>query len=58
MEKLGGDTNVLADIGIGETITIRKFGQFDIAPGAKIELDFDDSDSFLFDQSGKRIKTA
>jgi len=56
VEKLGGDTNVLADIGIGENITVRQFGQYDIAPDAKITLEFDKADSFLFDSTGLRIR--
>jgi len=56
VEKLGGDTNVLIDIGTGDALTMRKFGQFDIAPGAAVKLDFDDNDSFLFDAKGMRIR--
>ena len=56
VEKLGGDTNVLADIGIGENITIRQFGQYDVDPGAEITLEFDEADSFLFDATGLRIR--
>ncbi len=55
VEKLGGDTNVLIDAGDG-LITVRKFGQFDIAPGVTVGLDFDDADSFLFDGDGQRVR--
>jgi multiple sugar transport system ATP-binding protein len=55
VEKLGGDTNVLVDIGTEDNLTLRLFGQYDIKAEAKIALDFDDNHAFAFDQDGKRI---
>jgi multiple sugar transport system ATP-binding protein len=55
VEKLGGDTNVLVDIGTGDNLTLRLFGQYDIEADAPIALDFDDTHAFAFDQDGERI---
>jgi len=55
VEKLGGDTNVLIDIGAEETLTLRLFGQYDIIPETDIALDFDDKRAFRFDKTGKRL---
>ena len=57
VEKLGGDTNVIADVGGSENITIRLFGQHDIDAETDIQLDFDDKNSFLFDEAGHRLRT-
>ena len=57
VEKLGGDTNVLAEIAGGQTLTLRLFGQHQINSGEAISLDFDDKDSFLFDAQGLRLDT-
>ena len=55
VEKLGGDTNALIDIGKGIVITLRMFGQFSIDVGSSVGLTYDDKDSFLFDAAGARI---
>ena len=55
VEKLGGDTNVLIDIGAEDTLTLRLFGQYDITPEATIALDFDDAHAFRFDKDGNRL---
>lgn len=56
VEKLGGDTNVLVDIGRGDPVTVRLFGQHAVEPDTDIQLDFDDVDGFLFDASGQRLR--
>jgi len=56
VEKLGGDTNVLVDIGSRARATVRVFGQFDIAPDTGVSLDFDDRDAYRFDASGRRLR--
>ena len=55
VERLGGDTNVLVDIGAAENVTLRLFGQYDIAPDANIALDFEDKHAFHFDKDGNRL---
>jgi len=54
VENLGSDTNVMVDAGDGQVITIRLFGQHDIAADSKVNLDFDDADCFIFDAAGNR----
>ncbi len=58
VEKLGGDTNILVDAGDGDMITVRLFGQYDISPDQAVQLDFDNSDSFHFDDKGLRMQNA
>ncbi|WP_323005122.1 ABC transporter ATP-binding protein [Pseudorhodobacter sp.] len=55
VERLGGDTNVLVDIGAEDNLTLRLFGQYAIEPDAKTELDFDDAHAFRFDMDGNRL---
>lgn len=58
VEKLGGDTNVLVDIGTGENITLRLFGQYQIEPDVLVQLDYDDAHRFVFDAGGQRLYAA
>jgi multiple sugar transport system ATP-binding protein len=56
IEKLGSDTNVIVDAGLDHPLTMRIFGQYEIALDARVRLDFDDADSFVFDADGDRIR--
>jgi len=55
VEKLGGDTNILIDLGGGLSFTLREFGQYDIAIGDQVAIDFDDSKCLTFDSDGQRV---
>jgi multiple sugar transport system ATP-binding protein len=55
VEKLGGDTNILVDIGTDTPFTARAFGQFEIDQGADVKIDFDDSQCLHFDSAGARV---
>lgn len=55
VEKLGGDTNILIDLGGGLTFTSREFGQYDSTIGDQISIDFDDSKGLAFDSQGQRV---
>jgi multiple sugar transport system ATP-binding protein len=55
VEKLGGDTNILVQTGDGETVTMRIFGQYQVAVGDTLALDFDPCQAFLFDADGNRL---
>lgn len=56
VEKLGSDTNVMVDTGDGQAVTLRLFGQHDVAPDTPVRLDFDDAHCFYFDASGHRVR--
>lgn len=53
VEKLGGDTNVIATIG-DHNITARLFGQHDVAEGQILQLGFDPAKAFYFTEDGAR----
>ncbi|MVO18061.1 ABC transporter ATP-binding protein [Parasedimentitalea huanghaiensis] len=55
VEKLGGDTNILIDLGDDLTFTSRVFGQYDTHVDQEITLDFDDTKCLSFDAEGQRI---
>jgi len=55
VEKLGGDTNILVSIPEAGRVTLRLFGQHDIRTGENLQLDFDDSQIFLFNAGGQRV---
>jgi len=55
VENLGGDTNILVDIGDNQTFTSRMFGQFDAQVDQEISLDFDEGKCLVFDRDGQRI---
>ena len=55
VERLGGDTNVVIDAP-GGTVTLRRFGQHDHAPGEAIGLDFADRHALWFDAHGERLR--
>ena len=55
VERLGGDTNVIIHTVGGDQMTMRLFGQHDVAIDADINVDFQDRDMFLFDQGGQRV---
>ena len=57
VERLGGDTNILADLGQGDVMTVRLFGQHDHQVGQTIALDFDDRHAFRFDAEGLRVRS-
>ncbi len=54
VEKLGGDTNVIAKLG-DQQITARLFGQHDIAEGQSLSLGFDADNAYFFSPDGARI---
>lgn len=56
VERLGGDTNLLIKTDVNETLTLRLFGQDHTSVGEKISLDFDDSNSFVFDAGDQRVR--
>ena len=49
VERLGSDTNVMVVADGAELITVRLFGQHDIAPDTGVRLDFDDRQGLRFD---------
>ncbi|MBO9468168.1 ABC transporter ATP-binding protein [Tropicibacter sp. R15_0] len=53
VEKLGGDTNVIATIG-DHNITARLFGQHDVAEGQILQFGFDPAKAFYFTEDGAR----
>ena len=55
VERLGGDTNLLVSTAEQEHLTVRIFGQDDTQVGECIQLDFDDQQSFAFDEHRQRI---
>ncbi|MCK0143890.1 ABC transporter ATP-binding protein [Aliiroseovarius sp. F20344] len=54
VEKLGGDTNVIARVG-DRQITARLFGQHDVADGQPIRFGFDPDNAYYFDKDGARV---
>lgn len=55
VERLGGDTNLLIHTDVGESLTVRLFGQ-DLTPvGTRVSLDFDDARAFHFDETDARL---
>ena len=55
VENLGGDTNILVDIGDNLTFTSRMFGQYNAQVDQEIALDFDEGKCLIFDKDGQRI---
>ncbi len=55
VERLGGDTNLLVETDEKEALTVRLFGQDGTGVGEKIELDFDNTASFVFDEQRQRV---
>jgi multiple sugar transport system ATP-binding protein len=55
VERLGGDTNLLVSTDAHEKLTVRIFGQDGTEVGARIELDYDDNASFVFDHAHQRV---
>lgn len=56
VEHLGGDTNVLAALQTGEALTVRLFGQHGHNVGDAVNLAFEDTHVYLFDDKGARIR--
>ena len=56
VERLGSDTNILVKLEQHQTITVRLFGQHQYQVGEQISLNFDEKNSFYFDEMGQRIK--
>jgi multiple sugar transport system ATP-binding protein len=57
VERLGGDTNALIDIGEGAQVTLRLFGQHPIAAEEAVTLGFDPAHAYFFDDKGGRLPT-
>ncbi len=55
LEHLGADTNIYVHVG-DDLVTVRAFGQVDLAVGAKVRLSFAPESVFLFDENGKRVR--
>ncbi|SMR82088.1 carbohydrate ABC transporter ATP-binding protein, CUT1 family [Aliiroseovarius halocynthiae] len=55
VEKLGGDTNVIAHAG-DQRITARLFGQHDIAAGQQLQFGYDSARAYRFDDAGHRVR--
>ena len=55
VERLGGDTNLLVDHG-ADIVTVRLFGQHDIAVGRATGLDWDEAHALRFDAQGQRLR--
>lgn len=58
VENLGGDTNVLANVGENGSITVRLFGQHHAAPDEIVYIDFSDEHLYFFDADGKRVEAS
>ncbi len=56
VERLGGDTNVLARLTSGDSVTMRLFGQHPYRVGEAVQIGFDEADCYLFDESGARLR--
>ncbi|MBM7066610.1 ABC transporter ATP-binding protein [Actibacterium sp. 188UL27-1] len=56
VERLGGDTNLLIQIGQPDLLTVRLFGQHDMAVDTAVHVDFDKSESFVLDAEGQRLE--
>ncbi|SPF75784.1 Maltose/maltodextrin import ATP-binding protein MalK [Aliiroseovarius pelagivivens] len=54
VEKLGGDTNVIANLK-DQQITARLFGQHDIAEGQSLTLGFNADSAYFFNSDGERV---
>ncbi|MCA8881469.1 MAG: ABC transporter ATP-binding protein [Rhodobacteraceae bacterium] len=55
VEELGGDTNVIVDLGKEEKLTVRLFGQHHVSPDSPVSLGYDPQNAFMFDQEGRRV---
>ncbi len=55
LEHLGADTNIYVHVG-DKLVTVRAFGQVDLAVGSEVRLSFAPDAVFLFDKDGKRIR--
>ncbi|GAB5509381.1 MAG: ATP-binding cassette domain-containing protein [Hyphomicrobiales bacterium] len=58
VENLGGDTNVLANVGEESTITVRLFGQHQVGTDETVSIDFADEHLYFFDADGKRVEAS
>ncbi len=56
VERLGGDTNLLARLTSGDEVTMRLFGQHGYRVGEALQIGFDEADSYLFDDKGARLR--
>lgn len=54
VENLGGDTNVLLEVNGDAQITVRLFGQHDVATDASVGIDFEEAHAMFFDAEGRR----
>ncbi|TYC53016.1 ABC transporter ATP-binding protein [Rhodobacterales bacterium] len=55
VEQLGGDTNVIVDIGSEAPFTVRLFGQYAVEPGTEVHLGFEDAKTYRFGSDGTRL---
>ncbi len=55
VERLGGDTHVIVELGGGEPVTVRLFGQNPVRTGDAIALGYDPAQAFHFDAEGRRL---
>ena len=58
VEKLGGDTNAIVDLGEGAAVTLRLFGQHPIAANDRVRLGFDPARAYYFEAAGRRARAA
>ncbi|SFB72607.1 ABC transporter ATP-binding protein [Tropicimonas isoalkanivorans] len=58
VEKLGGDTNAIVDLGGGEAVTLRLFGQHPIRANERVTLGFDPDRAYFFEPDGSRSRAA
>ena len=58
VEKLGGDTNAIVDLGDGSAVTLRLFGQHPIAANDRVRLGFDPARAYYFEADGRRARAA
>ena len=54
VERLGGDTNVIAQVG-NHQVTARLFGQHSVEEGQELRLGFDRERAYYFDADGMRV---
>ncbi|MTI44778.1 carbohydrate ABC transporter ATP-binding protein (CUT1 family) [Roseibium hamelinense] len=54
VEQLGGDTNILVDIGYEMPFTVRMFGQYPVGTGTTVNLAFSTENTYRFTRDGVR----
>ena len=56
VERLGAETNLLVELGGGDVLTLRLFGQYPYDVGQTLSIDFEDANVFFFDENGVRLR--